>query len=232
MALCTTGSVDIAIDPNSVEVADATGFAIGNTISFANAIGAGMDLVTTIAGISGTTITLTGSASATVENEQFCLVGGASTWFGPDGPCRCECAESCCCAPNTWDWSAVVDLVNGNSQCNGLDGTYNHPAESFTSVGECQWVSVFDTGIEWDPGLSQPLTPVYSHLRVQVFMVGEVCTLLFTYTLYIYNIAAVANRLFESAYTSRACAQPSAEVSNSWFDTPCDISSTVTITAT
>lgn len=113
MPLCTTGSVDIVIDPTLVTVADATGFSIGDTIVFANAVGAGQDLVTTITGISGNQISLQDPASATVSDEQFCLVGGGGGWFGPQTNCACTCSDGCTCEAVVTDFGDTLLSLTG-----------------------------------------------------------------------------------------------------------------------
>lgn len=123
---CTTGSVDIVIDPTLVTVADATGFSVGDTIVFSNAVGTGQDLTTTITGISGNEITLEDPASATVSDEQFCLVsaGGGGGWFGPQGDCGCGCAGCTC------------------------EDSVDHFAESLLTLSNCAVAATWDSSYD------------------------------------------------------------------------------------
>ena len=97
MATCTTGSIDIGVDPTALTVADPTGFSIGDTISIDEAVGAGQPLITTITNIVGSVFTILDGASATIVDQAVCIVVPAGNgWFGPQSDCGCTCGGCTC----------------------------------------------------------------------------------------------------------------------------------------
>ncbi len=96
LSRCTLGTVDISVNPSLVTVTNPAGFTVGRAVRFKNAKEIGVDLLATIAAVSGNQITLAGSAGVSVTDE-ICFISTSRKWFGPGGEdCGCGCGECHC----------------------------------------------------------------------------------------------------------------------------------------
>lgn len=161
---CTTGTVDIFVNASLVTVADASGFTVGATIVFRNALNIDEDLVATIASISGNEITLNGSAGVSVTDE-FCLVSSTGKWFGPSGDCGCDCGEVDClvCTSDMPGVSFSISIagLSAASSCAGCtvrEGTF---VLTDSAPGTCRWSRIWVAAEQYNCQLFDPADSVY-----------------------------------------------------------------------